>query len=92
MKNISLSCLVILFFVSSSGISFAQFGGNTPAETIYPPQNFNTAEEHYLYLLDQASGGTQHTLETIPVWDGLWVAAYNNMPGVFMKKALCSMQ
>mgnify|MGYP000916154863 CR=1 FL=1 len=70
--------------------AFAQFGGNTPALTIQPQQNFRTAEDHYLYLFNQAAGGTQHTMGTIPVWDGLWVAAYNNMPAVFMTNGTMS--
>jgi hypothetical protein len=48
-----------------------------------PPREFATAEEHYNYLLEQAEGGTQHTMQTIPVWDGLWQAGNNTMPNIF---------
>ena len=54
-------------------------------EVALPPQDFATAEEHYNYLLDQADGGTQHTMATIPVWDGLWDAGNNTMPSLFLE-------
>jgi hypothetical protein len=49
-----------------------------------PPRKFKTAEEHYRYLLDKAHGGTRHTMETIPVWDGLWTSGNNSMPAIFL--------
>lgn len=90
MKLIPQTCLLTLVFAFSSGTTFAQFGGNTPALTISPAENFKTAEEHYLYLFNEANGGTKHTTATIPIWDGLWVAAYNNMPAVFMTNGTMS--
>lgn len=90
MKRIRQACLLTLICAFSTGTTFAQFGGNTPALTIPPPQNFTTAEEHYLYLYEEATGGLEHTMATIPVWDGLWVAAYNNMPAVFMTNGTMS--
>lgn len=48
------------------------------------PRPFETAEEHYDYLLERAHGGTQHTMETIPVWDGLWSSGNNSMPNIFL--------
>lgn len=50
-----------------------------------PPKDFATAEEHYRYLLEQARGGTKHTMATIPVWDGLWVSGNNTMPAIFLE-------
>ena len=49
------------------------------------PRDFATAEEHYNYLLEEADGGTQHTMATIPVWDGLWGSGNNTMPGLFLE-------
>lgn len=49
-----------------------------------PPKDFATAEDHYNYLLEQAHGGTRHTMATIPVWDGLWSSGNNSMPSVFL--------
>ena len=50
-----------------------------------PPQDFATAEEHYTFLYEQAGGGTEHTMETIPVWDGLWSSGNNTMPALFLE-------
>ena len=61
----------------------ARAPGDPPVE--YPPRDFATAEEHYNYLLEQANGGTQHTMATIPVWDGLWSAGFNSMPSIFLE-------
>jgi hypothetical protein len=49
-----------------------------------PPQDFPTAEAHYAYLLEQAHGGTQHTMETIPQWNGLWTSGGNTMTQLFL--------
>jgi hypothetical protein len=54
-------------------------------EVTPPPRAFATAEAHYRYLLEAADGGTQHTMETIPVWDGLWNSGNNTMPGLFIE-------
>jgi hypothetical protein len=50
-----------------------------------PPMPFATAEAHYRYLYDKANGGTEHTMATIPVWDGLWTSGNNSMPGIFLE-------
>jgi hypothetical protein len=50
-----------------------------------PPKDFATAAEHYQYLLEAAGGGTQHTMTTIPVWDGLWGSGNNTMPAIFLE-------
>ena len=50
-----------------------------------PPRDFKTAEEHYGFLLQRANGGTKHTMQTIPVWDGLWGSGNNTMPAIFLE-------
>ena len=50
-----------------------------------PPRDFKTAEEHYNFLLERAHGGTKHTMQTIPVWDGLWGSGNNTMPAIFLE-------
>ena len=50
-----------------------------------PPRDFRTAEEHYEFLLQRANGGTKHTMQTIPVWDGLWGSGNNTMPAIFLE-------
>lgn len=44
-----------------------------------PPRAFATAEEHFNYLKRQASGGTEHTYESVPKWEGLWEASWNSI-------------
>lgn len=79
----TISIITFLFFC---GQAFAQEGSlahRTMPKVEQPPRNFATAEEHYNYLLEQADGGTQHTMATIPVWDGLWASGGNTMPDLF---------
>jgi hypothetical protein len=68
----------------ASAVAREQARGALPAVEL-PPKNFATAEEHYNYLLEQADGGTQHTMATIPVWDGLWGSGNNTMPAMFLE-------
>ena len=63
----SLSCVAGVVFALGSLPAFAQpgaFGGGSgPALTVVPPAKvFATSDEHYAYLLQQAKGGTKHTL------------------------------
>lgn len=67
-----------------AGASGADQARMPQAELESPPRKFETAEEHYLYLYEQAEGGTRHTMETIPVWDGLWTSGNNTMPAIFL--------
>jgi hypothetical protein len=67
-----------------AGASGADQARMPQAELELPPRSFATAEEHYLYLYEQAGGGTEHTMETIPVWDGLWTSGNNTMPAIFL--------
>jgi hypothetical protein len=60
------------------------FGGELPPVE-QPPQEFPNAEAHYRYLLEQANGGTQHTMETIPQWNGLWTSGRNSMVALFLE-------
>ena len=54
-------------------------------EPVPPPQNFATSTEHYEYLLRLHKGGTKHTSQSIPRWDGLWSAAGNTSTTLFLK-------
>ncbi len=64
----------------------AQFGAGygPPLETIPPPMEFETSDEHYAWLLEQANGGTRHTFQTLPRWDGLWQTAGNTAMDSFV--------
>ena len=68
--------------VSAPSMLVAQpgaFGGGygPPLTVVPPPKAFATSDEHYKYLLEQAKGGTKHTITSVPRWDGLWVTAGN---------------
>ena len=77
------------FALGVSPAVFAQggaFGGGVgpPLQVVKPPREFATSEEHYAYLLEQAKGGTKHTLATVPRWDGLWQPAGNTHLEMFI--------
>ncbi len=59
-------------------------GYGPPLKVVPPPKQFATLDEYYEYLLKQAHGGTQHTLATVPRWDGLWVTAGNTHMDIFI--------
>ena len=54
-------------------------------EPVPPPQNFATSTEHYEYLYRLHKGGTRHTYESVPKWEGLWSAAGNTSTALFVK-------
>lgn len=81
--------LGLLAFLTLPSVSMAQrgaFGGGygPPLETVPPPRQFQTSDEHYAYLLEQANGGTEHSLESVPRWEGLWVTAGNTHMNIFI--------
>ncbi|HTQ99001.1 MAG TPA: hypothetical protein VMH83_03385 [Candidatus Acidoferrum sp.] len=61
--------------VAAQGTFGAGYG--PPLQVQPPAKTFATSDEHYAWLLAQAHGGTQHTLTSVPRWDGLWEAAGN---------------
>ncbi|MBF9033189.1 hypothetical protein HKCCE2091_02975 [Rhodobacterales bacterium HKCCE2091] len=48
-------------------------------DLVPPPRTFANSTEHYQFLLDMYDGGTEHTYETVPTWEGLWEAGPNNV-------------
>jgi hypothetical protein len=79
--------LVVLGAASfSASAQRGAFGGGfgPPLEVEPPPREFATSEEHYAYLLEQANGGTKHTLASVPRWDGLWNTAGNTHMQAFI--------
>lgn len=69
---------------AASGGGVAMFGGPLP-DVEPPPQVFASAQAHYNFLLEQADGGTQHTMETVPQWNGLWTSGRNSMFELFLE-------
>ncbi|HEY7671615.1 MAG TPA: hypothetical protein VIC71_05300 [Gammaproteobacteria bacterium] len=59
-------------------------GYGPPLVTVPPPKEFATSAELYAYLLERAHGGTAHTFDTLPRWDGLWQTAGNTMMDAFV--------
>ena len=70
--------------------AFAQITGFTgqALEVVPPDREFATSDEHYRYLLEKAGGGTKHTFDTLPRWDGLWYTAGNNHMDLFIDGGL----
>jgi hypothetical protein len=68
----------------------AQFGAGfgPPLQVVPPPQQFATSDEHYAALLKQANGGTKHTVDSVPRWDGLWETAGNTHLDIFIDGTL----
>ena len=70
-----LACAGIL----ASALLQAQPPARVPLpEAVQPLQRFATSTEHYDYLYNYHKGGTPHTYESIPKWEGLWSADGNN--------------
>jgi hypothetical protein len=63
----------------------AQGRGNFIPEPVPPAQQFKTSTEHYAFLMRLHKGGTRHTYETVPKWEGLWSAAGNTSASLFLK-------
>jgi hypothetical protein len=59
--------------------------GSFVPEPVPPPRNFETSTEHYEYLHRLHKGGTRHTYQSIPKWEGLWSAAGNTATAMFVK-------
>lgn len=87
--NTLVAYLCLLLSIVSMG-AHAQINGFTgqALKVVPPDREFATSDEHYQYLLEKAHGGTQHTLETLPRWDGLWYTAGNNHMDLFIDGGL----
>ena len=88
-KRLSWVAVIMFALGILPSLAFAQpgsFGGGYgPAlKVVPPPKAFATSDEHYTYLLEQAKGGTKHTLASVPRWDGLWVTAGNTHMDMFI--------
>jgi hypothetical protein len=51
---------------------FGQEGSKADEYVIKSPYPYRTSWEHYQDWLEKAGGGTKHTLQTLPDWDGMW--------------------
>src|SRR5712691_8636877 len=89
--NKSLSWVAVAIFALGGvpSIALAQpgafGGGDGPPLNVVPPSKvFATSDEHYTYLFEQAKGGKNHTIGSVPRWDGLWVTAGNTHMDMFI--------
>ncbi|WP_338720904.1 hypothetical protein [Devosia sp. XK-2] len=79
-SKVLLACaLGLLVATSTPVLSFAQAANPLAVSVVPPPRAFATAEEHFNYLKRQANGGTHHTYESVPKWEGLWEASWNSI-------------
>jgi hypothetical protein len=77
MKTLLMACtLGVLASASLTTLVMAQ--SSVPA-VIGAPKAFATSTEHYEFLKSMARGGTIHTAESVPKWEGLWEPAYNSI-------------
>jgi hypothetical protein len=85
LNKIAAAFALLTMSLATATTSFSQSSDAIPViEAEPPPREFATAEEHYQFLYDQADGGTQHTMSTIPVWDGLWVPGGDTVAQLFL--------
>lgn len=80
------TAIVVAACLTATG-ALAQIGPPTsgpPLVAVPPEREFATSDEHYQYLLDKANGGTKHTMDTIPRWEGLWSTAGNQHMSLFI--------
>jgi hypothetical protein len=82
LQSLALTGLAIV--VSTAGLAQQAPAPQQPAtpppfQVIAPPQTFKTSTEHYQYLKRLHKGGTQHTWESVPKWEGIWQAGWNSI-------------
>ena len=53
-------------------VRYGEAGSGEDTPELKSPYSYMSAGEHYHALLESADGGTQHTIETMPDWDGRW--------------------
>src|SRR5688572_9464402 len=79
MKFTVMKTAVVCGLLYGAGLVNAQPPGRVALpEVVEPPQRFATSTEHYQYLYDHHGGGTVHTYESVPKWEGVWSADANN--------------
>ncbi len=67
--------------VGSARLYGSEGTGQVGAVDLASPYPYTSAAEHYQAWRDQAGGGTQHTIETIPNWSGRWAGGGRGLGG-----------
>lgn len=70
--------------LATTAVSYTLAQGVPVPPAALPIKVFKDADEHYKYLLDAAHGGTQHTWDSVPKWEGLWSPGGNSMFSLFL--------
>jgi hypothetical protein len=78
-KVLGAMALGLMVAASAVSVSYAQATNPLAVEVVKPPKAFKTAEEHFNFLKRQHDGGTKHTYESVPKWEGLWEASWNSV-------------
>ena len=71
--------IAMMAAVSTAAAQAQQAPAPPPFQVIPPPQAFKTSTAHYEYLKRLHKGGTQHTWESVPKWEGIWQAGWNSI-------------
>jgi len=79
MKNTLYKLVQAVTMLLFSTLLQAQPGPRTRLpDVVAPPQRFATSTAHYEYLYNTHKGGTFHSYDSVPKWEGLWSAEGNN--------------
>lgn len=78
LNKVLMACAAGLLITAS--IPMTAMAQLQPVPQVVPaPRVFPNSTAHYEYLLAQHNGGTIHTYESVPKWEGLWEASYNSI-------------
>jgi hypothetical protein len=77
-RTVSTSLLACASILASAMLHAQSPPGVTLPEVVPPPQRFANSTAHYDFLFNYHKGGTTHTYDSVPKWEGLWSAEGNN--------------
>lgn len=66
-------------------------GDGYAVDDLVSPYGFVTAWEHFTAWREDAEGGTHHTIETLPNWDGRWITQADWLRGGVQPSTLASL-
>ena len=52
---------------------YGERGSGTDDYTLTSPYTYRSSDEHYQAWFEEANGGSNHSFETLPDWEGMWV-------------------
>ncbi len=85
-NGVALATILATAVVSSAQAQGTFGAGYGPPLAVEPPaQVYADSDAHYAALLAAANGGTRHTIDSVPRWDGLWETAGNTHMNLFIE-------